>query len=635
MGPKECHELHQRRPLPALFWFAGILSALMFLFLAFYLHHFFSPGQRRGVTNLSENWIWWSSQDPTPHLLPYLEHVEDIPPGQTLYLSRTLAEETEGRSLLVKCYYQFLALYIGEELRLDLSAQATGEKPGCSLSLVPLTAQDQGRQLVLELSSPYLSYTGSPKPLYLGEPQALYAWVFSCGFPYLLSLFTCAAVGSFFLFAGLHSVLVRIPHWDWFFFGLFSVLLGCFSICRQDVIYLLFPPHLAASLAIGLHLVYLIPLMAYLCCCFPRYRRLLVVLLALLIGWAAVAVGLHLSGTADLAATLPVTNRVLVLLFLPVGGLMVLELVRGNRMVRFVSPFIGLIALTSLYTILEYNQNQSRSVPFYLASAFLLMSIIWVYYLRQFLAGRARERDLLQHYQLYSSLAMKNYRLQLAHNQRLRVVRHEFKHHITALAALCKTGSLERMSQYLSQMAKQSDPVDSVFSQNHLVQCLLADSFVQAREAGIQVQYLAQVPPELPLPDQDLCSLLSNLLDNALEACLSLPAGQPRWIRMQLSLKGQLLFLCCVNPALPPVFGPDGFPLSSKQGEGHGYGLHIADAIVRRYHNQLDLCYRDGCFTVSTALSLPAHQRTENPDSEERSDHPCTKSPSATMNQSF
>ena len=75
----------------------------------------------------------------------------------------------------------------------------------------------------------------------------------------------------------------------------------------------------------------------------------------------------------------------------------------------------------------------------------------------------------------------------------------------------------------------------------------MQDAAVRAEAAGVAFRASAQVPPELPLPEEDVCTLLMNMLDNAVEGA-SLAQGEgERYIRFHVKAAGGFMAVLCEN----------------------------------------------------------------------------------------
>lgn len=217
--------------------------------------------------------------------------------------------------------------------------------------------------------------------------------------------------------------------------------------------------------------------------------------------------------------------------------------------------------------------------------------------------ARQRERALA----LRSELTEKGYR---ALEQRLRAdaaERHERRHRLTALEAMVGRRDWEGIEDALAAWRKTAGEPAS-FSENLAVNAVLQDAATRAREAGVKLTATALVPRELGIPDEDLCQLLMNMLDNALEGAERTPEPGRREVLLDVRVRDGFLVVSCENSFDGQVSaGPDGLPHTTKpEPELHGFGLEQMRAIAERHGSVLDLTWDDERFYARTALQLPA-----------------------------
>ena len=99
----------------------------------------------------------------------------------------------------------------------------------------------------------------------------------------------------------------------------------------------------------------------------------------------------------------------------------------------------------------------------------------------------------------------------------------------------------------------------------------------------------------------DLCCILGNLFDNAIEASLSLPE-QKRLIRVYMDMKGTQLYISFTNFTSTKKLEKVGKVFRSSKGDGHGFGLVRIDTIVERLDGYLSRNSEDGAFTTEILL---------------------------------
>ena len=104
------------------------------------------------------------------------------------------------------------------------------------------------------------------------------------------------------------------------------------------------------------------------------------------------------------------------------------------------------------------------------------------------------------------------------------------------------------------------------------------------------------------MSDIDLCIVIGNLFDNAIEASLALPEEE-RLIRLYMDIKNTQLYMCLTNFTSVKKLKKQGGRYVTTKGEGHGFGLVRVDDIIERYGGYISRNSEDGAFT--TEIMLP------------------------------
>ena len=103
------------------------------------------------------------------------------------------------------------------------------------------------------------------------------------------------------------------------------------------------------------------------------------------------------------------------------------------------------------------------------------------------------------------------------------------------------------------------------------------------------------------MSELDLCCIIGNLFDNAIEASLALPPEE-RLIRVYMDMKGTQLYLSFTNFTAGGKREKQGGRFLTTKGEGHGFGLVRIDAIVERLEGYLSRNSEDGAFTTEILI---------------------------------
>ena len=190
-------------------------------------------------------------------------------------------------------------------------------------------------------------------------------------------------------------------------------------------------------------------------------------------------------------------------------------------------------------------------------------------------------------------------------NRQMRGWRHDYHNHIQAMKAHLALGNLEELDRYLSGLDADLTRVDTIVKTgNVMADAILNSKLSLAGRREIRVNAKAQVPGELSVAETDLCVLLGNLLDNAMEGCLRLENPAERFIRLYIRpMKGQL-YISVTNSAGRGIKKRDGKYFSTKESPTHGFGLARIDRIAARYGGYVNRQDEPGVFATEVMLPL-------------------------------
>ena len=187
--------------------------------------------------------------------------------------------------------------------------------------------------------------------------------------------------------------------------------------------------------------------------------------------------------------------------------------------------------------------------------------------------------------------------------RKMRGWRHDYRNHIQTMKVLAAEGDLDALKKYLDKLHEDLNTVDVVVKTgNKMTDAILNSKISLAKSKGINVIADAKVPVELKMSDIDLCIVIGNLFDNAIEASLALPEEE-RLIRLYMDIKNTQLYMCLTNFTSVKKLKKQGGRYVTTKGEGHGFGLVRVDDIIERYGGYISRNSEDGAFT--TEIMLP------------------------------
>lgn len=215
-----------------------------------------------------------------------------------------------------------------------------------------------------------------------------------------------------------------------------------------------------------------------------------------------------------------------------------------------------------------------------------------------------------QNLRLKNELASRNYQDLVQRMQEKASLLHEWKHQLMALDCLCQKGDFEGIQEMSAQLMDRNSLTAPVhFSDNPTINILLNDTSSKASSAQINFKAYVDVPETLPFPEEDLCILLMNLLENALEAAKKVPETDNRYISIHIKVTAaNLLAIKCENSFCGELIeDKHGNLLTTKEDKlSHGFGFRQMLQIAGKYNSTiLKRNVNGSIFIAETALKIP------------------------------
>lgn len=186
--------------------------------------------------------------------------------------------------------------------------------------------------------------------------------------------------------------------------------------------------------------------------------------------------------------------------------------------------------------------------------------------------------------------------------KQIREWRHDYSNHIQAMKSYAASRDIDAICAYLDELETGLLTVDTVIKTgNKMADAILNSKISLSRSKNIAVEIDANIALELKISQLDLCVVIGNLMDNAIDACLALPEDK-RMIRIYMEMKNTQLYMSFTNATGAKKQNKVGGRFHSTKGEGHGFGLASIDSIVERHNGYIRRNSEDGAFTTEILL---------------------------------
>lgn len=183
----------------------------------------------------------------------------------------------------------------------------------------------------------------------------------------------------------------------------------------------------------------------------------------------------------------------------------------------------------------------------------------------------------------------------------LRSLRHDLNNHFSVINGFLNAGQYQECQRYMHEVYSEMDLANSfVCVENTAVSILINNKISKAKSKGIEIESIISFD-NFTMPYITICSLIGNILDNAIEAT---EKTEDKYIQLLVKGKDGECKISCENTFLEqPVFSNGKYQTSKDDKKNHGIGLSKIREIVMEYHGTMDIHVED-TFLLSITLKV-------------------------------
>lgn len=260
----------------------------------------------------------------------------------------------------------------------------------------------------------------------------------------------------------------------------------------------------------------------------------------------------------------------------------------------------GLIYITGMKNL---SNLRSASTLLVLLLALILTFAAYVMILRFF--KQTKEQFILQNEQNLLKMqvvaAQMHFEALKESQEKTILYRHDMRHHLNLIGAYLADNNRAAAQKYITEVEKNIEgTVVEKYCNNYTVNLILYSYILKAKNEQITVETAINLPEENDVSDMDLCIVFSNAIENAVNACKSIPNTKDRTLKILCKTKNNKLFIQITNSYQGTVLFVDDMPVSNK--ENHGLGTKSISAVVQKYGGVYSFTAENGVFKTSIIL---------------------------------
>ena len=271
-----------------------------------------------------------------------------------------------------------------------------------------------------------------------------------------------------------------------------------------------------------------------------------------------------------------------------------------------------LIGSAFVYGVTQYLMNAILSHDVYTMRqasivSFLVLLLFFLVFSLLLLTISARDQERAQRLVLQQTdrLMEKNYQTLHQDLQENAKRIHDFHHHLQAILGLAEQAGNQKTKEYIHSLLDISyRDVRMCSCGNDIIDAVINCSAAEAARSQIDFQYNVELSSSLSqISPIDLCAVLGNQVENALDACKKIPDSQRRFIQVSIRQNKSFVVIQVINSAYRNPFTADGRLVTNKEDpEFHGLGLKSIQDTVDKYNGYLTNSYEDHTFHSEALL---------------------------------
>lgn len=270
----------------------------------------------------------------------------------------------------------------------------------------------------------------------------------------------------------------------------------------------------------------------------------------------------------------------------------------------------GLLAaamLTSFVTYMIFNDDAWKLYWFknwftVVAMESIVTLFLFILYMKELMAKQKVQNEMLFLYEKQNLLQKEYYQRLYEQTEELKRFRHDYHHHLYVLKELLHNKKYREAAAYIRQLENKPEKhMDIVYSGNTVVDAIICGVLGNTEIQDIRFEYKGKLKKKIGIEDVDICTILGNVLENAVEECERYQGK--RYIRMEIATYKSNLFITVCNSCRQNLDRRGTGGRTEKKEKGHhGYGIQNMKAAAEKYNGGIQFKEEEGEFTVKIHL---------------------------------
>lgn len=308
------------------------------------------------------------------------------------------------------------------------------------------------------------------------------------------------------------------------------------------------------------------------------------------------------------AAAILISKVITVILIVIIFNFVSKEKIVTIKYFSIISVMLIVNILLHLFMLEFYTGNMEKYVDIHLAVLifFILINVInalsfflivkMIKYIEKEIRWKMTEKEYekqIKYLKSYRSITVE-----------IKKLKHDLSKHMIIINSYLDSGQTEEARNYMNEVLNSYKNINEVASiHNKIISSIINYNLRSINENNILFRFYVDVPKKIHIKDIDLTIAMSNIMDNAIEACSKIPEKSQREIELYIEYKNGILFIKETNTFAGILHTGENKILTDKQDtQNHGFGLENIKSSVARYGGCFELYTKENKFFVEIKM---------------------------------
>lgn len=272
------------------------------------------------------------------------------------------------------------------------------------------------------------------------------------------------------------------------------------------------------------------------------------------------------------------------------------DFIEGTSPILYIALYISYFSASTeaMLGVDEVYDPAMSKILKLVSSGLIIFCVIYLIY--RYISVSVRQKES----EMQLEIELNHYEDMMKRDRDIRAFRHDYKNNILSISALVEGGKTDEAKKYLKELYDGLETTAIRFSTgNYLADAIISEKAAKAAENGNSIEFSGILPRD-KISNNDLCTILSNVLDNAIRACED---NSPSVIKIDSSLSDMGAVITVSNPVRERVIIKDNSIKTTKSDTlNHGIGISNIKKTAAKYDGDVRLLCDDTTFTFEITV---------------------------------